>query len=411
MGLLTYLRGWVRLEFRGAFPESVLNACAARNLEFWGVEKRDAFTIRVKVRRRDAETLAAIVLRCQCEVTDTRPCGAPVTLRRLRPRYGLLAGGLACLAALMFSSCFVWNVRVVGNESVSSGTILRALNDCGAGIGSFWPAFTGDSLRNELLLRLPELKWAAVNYDSSTITVIVRERTEKPDMVCEDVPTHVTAAKSGLITEMQVYRGEAVAGKGITVLAGETLISGVVSDLSGDTRLVHAVGSVKARTWYELTASRSLTAAKKTGTGRERTRYALTFGTKRVNIYGNSSIYDGNCDKIIKEYPLALDGVFTLPVRLVQETCTEYTITPVQQSPDALAAELETQLTEYLTDLLGKNGEITRASVSFSQSGGVLTATLHAECLEEIGKEVPMTEEEIRQVRMNNTAGDESADD
>ena len=108
---------------------------------------------------------------------------------------------------------------------------------------------------------------------------------------------------------------------------------------------------------------------------------------------------------------MALDGVFTLPVRLVQETCTEYTITPVQQSPDALAAELETQLTEYLTDLLGKNGEITRASVSFSQSGGVLTATLHAECLEEIGKEVPMTEEEIRQVRMNNTAGDESADD
>ena len=32
MGLLTYLRGWVRLEFRGAFPESVLNACSARNL-------------------------------------------------------------------------------------------------------------------------------------------------------------------------------------------------------------------------------------------------------------------------------------------------------------------------------------------------------------------------------------------
>ena len=69
------------------------------------------------------------------------------------------------------------------------------------------------------------------------------------------------------------------------------------------------------------------------------------------------------------------------------------------------------QLRDYLTDLLGGSGTVTTASVSFSQSGGVLTATLHAECLEEIGKEVPMTEEEIRQVRMNNTAGDESADD
>ena len=83
----------------------------------------------------------------------------------------------------------------------------------------------------------------------------------------------------------------------------------------------------------------------------------------------------------------------------------------MQQLPDSLAREMETELTGYLSHLLGKQGEITSMSVSFSQKDGVLTGTLHAECLEEIGKEVPMTEEEIRQVRNNKNAGDESADD
>lgn len=411
MGMLDRLRGWVVMEFRGTFPESVLNACASRNLPFWGVEKPNPFTIRMKVRRRDAETAAAVVLRCQCELTDTRSCGAPVTLHRLRRRYALVLGAAVCLATLAVSSAFVWNIRVVGNETVSTGTILRALADCGAGIGSFWPGFTGDSLRNELLLRLPELRWAAVNYDSSTITVVVRERTEKPEMVAEDVPTHVVAARAGLITELSVYRGAPVSGAGRAVLAGEGLISGAVTDRGGDTRLVHALGRAQARTWYEISASRSLTVQEKVPTGRTRRQFALIFGDRRVNFYGNSSISAVNCDKISTDDPLAVEGVFTLPIRLVQETFIEYELVPTTRTPETLASELQAELSGYLSALLEGHGEVTTASVSFSQRSGVLTGTLHAECLEDIAREVPMTEEEIRQIRSSQNTGDETADD
>lgn len=411
MGIFDYLRGWVELEIQGAFPESVLNSCAARNIEFWSVKKPDSCTIRMKVRRKASDTVAGLAVKCQCQVTRVKPWGAPVELRKLRGRYALAIGAVVCAAILVVSSSFVWEIRVEGNETISAGEIVRALEDCGAGIGSFWPAFTGDTLRNELLLALPELRWAAVNYDSSTITVIVREKTEKPEMVYEDEAIHVVAEKSGIVSRMSVLRGQPMVVERQTVLEGDRLISGAVPSTFGDTRIVHAYGTVEARTWYEISAARPLTAAGKSYTGEETTRFALKFGTNRVNFYGNSRIYEGNCDKIIMEYPMSIDGVFTLPVTMIRETYVEYVPTGTEQSVDKAKQEMETELREYLESLLEEGDSVTSASVSFSESEGVLTATLHAECLEDIGMEVPMTEGEIMQVRLENTAGDEHGND
>lgn len=402
MGIFDFIRGWVSIEIQGTFPESVLNACAARNIEFWGVRKPDRYTLRMNVRKKQAAVVMAVARHCQCQVNWTKDGGAPVAWRKLRIRYALLAGAIACLAVLTVSSAFVWEIRVEGNETLSTGEIVRALDDCGVRIGSFWPAFTGDSLRNDLLLRLPELRWAAVNYDSSTITVIVRERTEKPDMVYEDIPTHLVASKPGLVSNLSVLKGYPTVKVGQTVLAGESLVSGAVPSTFGDTRLVHALGTVEARTWYEIRADLSVQAAGKQYTGRETSRYALTFGTNRVNLYWNSSIYEGNCDKIITEYPAAVEGVFTLPVSLVKETYIEYNVTVREQSVDGLKRSMEQELYAYLESILAEDGTITTSSVSFSEKDGVLSATLHAECLENIAREVPMTDEEIQLVRLEN---------
>lgn len=403
MRIFDFLRGWTELEVQGSLPERLLNALAMRNIPFWGVDKSDACTMRFKVRRKYAETASALAVSSQCTVTHATARGAPVKLRSMRTRYALFAGAALCMALLAVSSCFVWEIRVEGNEQLSTGEIIRALDDCGVGIGSFWPAFTGDGLRNEMLLRLPELRWAAVNYDSSTITVIVRERTEKPDMVLENQPTHIVAGKSGVVSTISTLKGKPMVVSQQTVLKGECLISGTVPSTFGDTQIVHALGNIRARTWYELRVSRSLTDTAKIYTGREKHRFALAFGTNRVNFYGNGRIYDGNCDKIIKEYPLSVEGVFTLPVTLIRETYTEYTPTELHRSAESLQQEMEAELREYLETLI-TDGSVTEASVRFSEKDGILTATLYAECLEEIGVPVPMDIAEVEQIRMENEA-------
>lgn len=403
MRIFDFLLGWTELEVQGSLPERLLNALAVRNIPFWSVEKSDACTMRFKVRRKYAKTVSALAVNSQCTVTRAAAHGAPVKLWNMRTRYALFAGAVLCMALLAVSSCFVWEIRVEGNETLSTGEIIRALDDCGVGIGSFWPAFTGDSLRNEMLLRLPELRWAAVNYDSSTITVIVRERTEKPDMVLEDQPMHIIAGKSGVVSMISTLKGKPMVVPRQTVLEGECLISGTVPSTFGDTQIVHALGNVRARTWYEFRASRSLTVSEKIYTGREKNRFALVFGENRVNFYGNGRIYDGNCDKIIKEYPLSVEGVFTLPLTLVRETYTEYTPTDTRQDVEVLQREMEAELREYLETRIS-DGSVTEVSVRFSEKNGALTATLSAECLEEIGVPVPMDIAEVEQIRMENQA-------
>ena len=411
MRLVEYFRGWVSMEIQGTLPESVLNACAARNIEFWSVRKPDAFTVQMKVRRKQADTVAALALRCQCRVCSSRQCGAPIVLRGLRRRYALIAGAVVCTVLLAVSSAFVWNIRVEGNEELTTGQILRALEDCGVGVGSFWPAFSGEVLRNELLLQMPELRWAAVNYDSSTITVIVREKREKPEMVYEDIPTHVVAEKPGLITGMSVLRGEPLTGRGQTVPEEEVLISGAVPSTLAPTRLEHALGQVEARTWYTIRADLPLEQMKKNYTGRQTHRFSLVFGKNRINFYGNSGIYEGNCDKIIKEYPLSVEGVFTLPVSIVRETFREYALSPCSLEPEQLQQEMERALNAYLKTLIGEDGVVTTSTVCFSSREGALRATLYGECLENIAREIPMTPEEIERVQLENAAREETADD
>ena len=120
-----------------------------------------------------------------------------------------------------------------------------------------------------------------------------------------------------------------------------------------------------------------------------------------------------NCDKIIKEYPLSVPGVFTLPVTVVRETYAQYKPTELLRGEQSLQVEMEAELRAYL-DTLVQNGSVTEASVRFSERDGILTATLHAECLEDIGETVLMDDGEVQQIRMENAArraGEERTND
>lgn len=411
MGIFDMLRGWTQLEFQGVFPESVLNACAMQGIEFWDVSKPDPYTMRMKVRANRRRAAAAVIERCQCRLTVRRTRGGPLLWSRLKTRTALLLGAVLCAAALLTASRFVWEIQVVGNETLSTGEILRALQRQGVGIGSFWPAFSGDSLRNGLLLELPELRWAAVNYDCSRITVIVREKREIPHMADDKIPTHVVAAKPGVITELSVLQGAAVSGKGQTVNTGELLISGAVPSAMGHTRLEHALGTAQARTWYEIQSRLPLEYGKKVYQDKEKHGYALCIGGKRINFYRNSSISVGKCDKIEKEYTLSRENVFSLPVSWIRVTVRPYSLQPAQMPIDAGKAILEQRLRENLADRLTEGGAIRAVSVRFAESEGVLTAILNGECGENIAKEIPMTQEEIQKVRLEEIAGEETVHD
>lgn len=382
------LRGSVRVEVSGAAPQRLLNAMSEADMPFWDAVPQDAFTIRLGLYSRDLRDAKALASRCQCELKLLRESGVPVVKRRLRRRVALLVTAVCCFALLAASSLFVWDIRVEGNEQVSTGEILRALAGCGVEPGAFWPGWSSDEIRNSVILDIPELAWLGVSVDSSRAVIRVRERTEAPELVNSEGMGSVTARTTGIIDSMRVYQGAPLVAVGDAVVAGETLVSGEMPSEVGDTRYVRASAEIKARTWYEMRASAPLEYS-----GLEqsdcRTRWALVIGDKRINFYLGSSQTPTGCGKIITEYPLAWEGVFTLPVTLVREQTLEYDSAAAAEDEEELSGRLEAVLRSTLERELSGRGEILDAQYTSSASDGRLVVTMRAECMEDIAEFTP----------------------
>ena len=190
-------------------PERVLNACAAAGIACMASEPVDAYTLRITVRVRCEETVTELARRCQCEVKTLYRRGLPQLLRCAARYRGACAGLLAVVMVLLTSSLFIWRIDVTGNETLTTGQILRCLDECGVRPGTYWPALSNDLVRNDMVLRLPELRWLTVNVHGSRAEVIVREKEPLPGITPDDTPVSIYASATGVILSMDVYAGEA----------------------------------------------------------------------------------------------------------------------------------------------------------------------------------------------------------
>lgn len=408
--LVRYFRGYVRAAVRGVHPERVLNACAEAGIPVREAEPAEDYLLRITVPERHFKRVQALAERCQCTAEPEKRGGAPKLLRRVRRHRLLLALLALCVAAALASSLFVWDVQVTGNETVSTGTILRELEAYGVKPGSYWPHFSNDLIRNHMILKIPELQWLAVQIRGSCAEVVVREKTPKPEVVDNDEPVSLYAGASGFILSMEVLGGEARVAPGDLVTEGELLVSGAVRDLGGGVRGAHALGSIRARTLYELTAEQPLTRTVKTQSGRAKNRWALVAGKKRINFYQSSGISDAECDKINFKYAFSIPGVFTLPVSLVHEQVQPYETQEIPVPPEEARAALEQALTQQLQARIGADGEIVSAAFTATERDGALIVTLRAECEQEIGVSRAISPEEMQQLQAQTEEGT-TADD
>ena len=385
---VNYLRGQVLVRVESAFPERVLNLCAARDLAFWDLqwESETAFTCRLS--RADFRELRRAAGKLECSVTPLRRSGAPYTLRRLLSRPALAAGAVAVGLWLVLGSFFIWEFTIEGNETLPDEVILRALEEQGVGIGSFGLSLDGEDLRNRILLELPELVWLTVNVSGCRASVQVRERVPVPETVDRKALSNLVARRAGLVLEIHAFSGVKCVVEGMSVEEGQILISGVEDTENFGARTTAGLGEVKGRTWHTLTAKLPLTVQKKVYAG-EKTGYSLIFGKKRVKFFGNSSIEGRNYDKITKRMKLSFLGV-PLPVTVEQEKWQFFETQPAAADPAALEELGRAVLEDRLHREVEPYCTVSSSLCTAKARSGTLEVTLRAECEESIGELAPI---------------------
>ncbi len=382
-----FLSGTVRVCVRCASPERVLNLCARENLPVWEARCPDPCTLTAVIPAPKLKRFTALAEQCGGEVAHGAARGMP-RIRRLARRRRFVLILLALVSALvLFSSAFIWEIRITGNETVPTGEILRALDECGFSCGKCWLWFQSQALQSELIERLPQLEWVSFQIRGSRADVIVYEAECAPEIIDNDEPIDLIAAHSGVIVRMTVLQGQAEVQRGDFVEPGQTLISGLVADRLGGVRTAHALGAVRARTDWELTAMLPKTARTRTPSGRAKRRWALIFGKNRLNFGQTSGIPSADCDIMYHELVCAIPGVFRLPVSLLCQTRQPITETPRARDAQEARSILEQTLRQTLSGRIGPDGEIVDLHFTPGETEDAFLLTLRAECEQEITTE------------------------
>lgn len=249
---IRYLRGYVTLQAEGAFTERFLNLLIQHGFALWNIGKT-GYTLSCCVFAADYKKLRRYAKKTHVRLHIISKHGAPFFARENYRRGGLLFGIVFFITFLSVMNSFVWNIEIVGNETVTDELILSVAQKNGLRTGIKSSSVDAESLERRMFIELDQLSWIAVNVEESTVTIHVKEAEPLPKMYPEnDRPYNITAACDGVIRRIVCSVGKELVSEGMIVQKGDLIVSGVLGYTDGRWDWKHARADVYAETEYAI---------------------------------------------------------------------------------------------------------------------------------------------------------------
>jgi len=323
MNLSYYFVGNVKISVSYEQAPALLNLCmyycipyADFTLTESGVEMRFKFTSLKRLLRE------AVARGIELEIIERR--GLAALFWRYRHRFGILVGALIAAALVFLSQSFIWDIDVVGNESITSSEIRELLDDYGFSVGSYIPSINTDRIENKILIDTERISWISINIQGNVAEVQVREYDGAQERNEVTNPANLVAKKSGIVEEVRIYRGNVIVSAGQFVEEGDLLVSGLFDSERVGFRYTRASGQVMARTTTEYFIEIPYEYRGIVYTGEEYCDKYLNFFDFSINISKNYGKEGALYDKIdiVENYSFP-DGVPT-PLELQTVRYLEY---------------------------------------------------------------------------------------
>jgi len=388
--MLVKLVSW----FRGSRTLRVPPECAdmaAKLLSGSGADfrrlRRDAAGLHFVLPFRECTQVARIFARHGITAETVREHGLPPLLTRYRKRLGIPVGIVLFAAILIASEQFIWSVRVVGNNTLSSVQLTERLETLGVGVGTYIPSIDYVRLQSRLLIDYDDLAWAALNVNGTTATLEVQERLQTPAVPDEAMPHNLVAAEDGIIQHMEILRGVPEAEPEALVREGELLASGILEEKLG-LRLVHARGSViasvKREVHIEVPLSETVRVPHEECVG----RYLNFFGIS-LKLFGNTGNIPSEYDTIIEEHPVRVFGIIELPLSVREEIRRSWSEEPVMRTEEEAKSEAYRRFRAECAALTD-SAELISREIEAGMRDGAYVIACELRLLKDIAREVPI---------------------
>ena len=157
--------------------------------------------------------------------------GMFASLKRLKYRYGLMAGVAFLILIVYLNSNIVWKIKIDGNTNIDEAEVVSILNEAGFSLGSYIPRIDYDDLHNKILLLTDKISWVSVNINGNIANVCIKESMKAP-IQNDCLYSNIVAKADGFIKTVEVIKGEKITSVGEIVKKGDLLISGIINSKS-----------------------------------------------------------------------------------------------------------------------------------------------------------------------------------
>ena len=339
----------MELELVGLNLEGLLSRAAQAGIRVRMARRVDERTMRVRIDAAQRETMEALCARCGWAMREVRAGGFLRLSRWLFAHWTRAAAIVLFVALTAVSSQLLWAVRVE-NAGRDAAEIRRFVREEGLLPGRPIRTISTDALREALLLRLPDLAYASVNWAGSTLVIDCQEALTGEQVLAEGDGLDLVASQPGIVTRLWVLSGTPAVEIGQAVRAGQVLIRGEERGEQGSMHAVKAQGEVTARVWARGDAKVSRYVERTVETGAVRRRVTLCSPWHVREVRGAEPFESQ--DASVELQPVV--GLF-LPVWREIETLAETTVFRERRS-DADAASLAQGAAQQLAKLKCPSG-------------------------------------------------------
>lgn len=377
--------GYVVFTFSGGFTDGFINRCYHEKINIKDISAENGvLTARCSIGAY--KRLHKIAFRSGGKVKLVKKRGLPFLLHPLKGRWGVFCGMLFFVLFVSFMGGFIWNITVIGNQTLETSKIVDYLAQNGFKTGVRWSETDKENLEFAVMADFDRVAWISINRIGCLAQVEIRETTPKPEIENNNLITNVTAKKDGVIVKVTALGGWPAVQAGDAVITGDLLISGVYEpeeySQPQKNHFARAHGSVIAKTNSRITVNIPREQSEKICTSERQYKTLYFFGLE-IPMSIKKEEENTVCE-YQKKYLVFHD--FRLPIGIYTEIRRSYTDMKRSISDDELRAAAKKELLEREKEELAGCEIIGKTEKEEITDGGIVY-TAEYSLLEDIGAE------------------------
>ena len=385
-----FLKHYRKIKIEGINLSSVINKCIKNRITLRNLRWKNDIEYTAELQGNDYNRLKKLAGHSY-KMTVLKEGGVIPVFRSMKANILTVIGAFLLGALIFYQSLFIAEINIDGYRSLDEADIRATLKDAGIYEGAKKSDSYNDA--NELLYETyDKLTWVSIYQEGRLLKVNVSEAGINEKTPPEDTkPVHIVASQSGIIENIRPMQGNAKVKKGDYVNKGDVLISCKFkyqsTDYSrGDEEFImysHAKGTALAKIPKHITYYFDKKERVKKQTGNSFFGLSVKIG----DISFDTTKGWGGYEASVKEEKVLLKTVNPIPISIKLLTVREVKLEDADKDYSSIEKVVEAALRQYEKDNLETGESIISKSIDYSESTGLIKASVMIEVLEDIGAE------------------------